>query len=138
MPPEVLKDGNIPHSRKWDVYSFGITIWEILSGQLPYARHTDFMVMNNVINGVRPFESYLEIVRDERGRLPYIKAIMNKCWQEDPGDRPHFEGEQGLFNQIARMEKSSIFESGTVYLNQISLWVGSNDKLGVQLVNCAG
>jgi serine/threonine protein kinase len=38
MPPELLKNGDL--SSKCDVYSYGIIMWEVFTGQAPFAvRH---------------------------------------------------------------------------------------------------
>jgi len=36
MAPEVFRDTNCPRTVKYDVYSFGILLWELLSNQKPY------------------------------------------------------------------------------------------------------
>ena len=36
MAPEVFRDPSLPRTIKYDVYSFGILLWELLSGQKPF------------------------------------------------------------------------------------------------------
>jgi len=36
MAPEVFRDPTLPRTIKYDVYSFGIVLWELLSGQKPF------------------------------------------------------------------------------------------------------
>ena len=36
MAPEVFKDVNTPRTVKYDVYSFGILLWELLAGKEPF------------------------------------------------------------------------------------------------------
>jgi len=36
MAPEVFRDASLPRTVKYDVYSFGILLWELLSGEKPF------------------------------------------------------------------------------------------------------
>jgi len=36
MAPEVFQDPGVSRTIKYDVYSFGIVLWELLSGQKPF------------------------------------------------------------------------------------------------------
>ncbi|RIA98201.1 kinase-like domain-containing protein, partial [Glomus cerebriforme] len=65
-----------------DIYSFGILMWEISSGQIPFKNyeHNYYLAMN-IVNGMRP-------------KIPpgipqeYIK-LMKQCWDADPLKRPN-------------------------------------------------
>ncbi|CAF0835288.1 unnamed protein product [Adineta steineri] len=91
---EVLSKG--PYTIKSDVWSYGITIWEIFSkAALPYAhyQHNHF-----VIDAVK---------RGERLKRPEkcpanIYAIMSNCWLLTPKDRASFKE----IVEILRKEKS--------------------------------
>jgi len=41
MAPEVFKDASCPRTVKYDVYSFGILLWDLLSGKKPYESGID-------------------------------------------------------------------------------------------------
>ena len=40
IPPENWRNFNAPHSTKFDVYSFGIMLWELLTEKVPFT-HQD-------------------------------------------------------------------------------------------------
>jgi len=45
MAPEVFSDANMPRTVKYDVYSFGILLWEILCGKIPFENGTDIFIL---------------------------------------------------------------------------------------------
>ena len=82
MAPESIQQQQF--SKQTDVYSFGITIWELLTGQDPYP-------------DVDPVSTAVEVL--VKGRRPKladympkaIQKLMEACWQEDPEKRPKFQ-----------------------------------------------
>jgi len=83
MAPEVLLGKDV--DEKSDVYSYGIVLWEIITGAEPFPH----------------MESYQEfktaITRDnERPPIPNntnpsLKALMESCWHPDAKQRPTFQ-----------------------------------------------
>ena len=41
MAPEMFEDARCPRTVKYDVYSFGILLWELLSEKTPFENGTD-------------------------------------------------------------------------------------------------
>ncbi|CAN6993862.1 unnamed protein product [Brassica oleracea var. botrytis] len=64
MAPEVIE--HKPYSHKADVFSYGIVIWELLTG-----------------HGLRP--------KIPKKTHPKVKGLLQRCWNQDPKDRPEFE-----------------------------------------------
>ncbi|XP_023739609.1 serine/threonine-protein kinase STY13 [Lactuca sativa] len=81
MAPEMIQ--HRPYTQKVDVYSFGIVLWELITGKLPYHNLTDVQAAFAVVNkGIRP------AIPDDC--LPILGEIMTRCWDVDPHVRPHF------------------------------------------------
>ncbi|GMI04359.1 hypothetical protein TrLO_g9662 [Triparma laevis f. longispina] len=81
--PEVLKNGAEALSLKADVFSFAVIIWECTTLQRPWVGKTDSQITIAAATGERP-----EV---DDAMDPDLKGIMEKCWQQDPKARPHFE-----------------------------------------------
>lgn len=65
------------------MYSFGIVLWELITGSLPFQNMTAVQAAFAVVNkGVRPI-----IPHDS---LPVLTEIMTRCWDPNPDVRPPF------------------------------------------------
>ncbi|KDP20333.1 hypothetical protein JCGZ_06419 [Jatropha curcas] len=83
MAPELLDGSSNRVSEKVDVYSFGIAMWEILTGEEPYANmHCGAIIGGIVSNTLRP-----QIPEDCDSEW---KKLMEECWSFNPAARPSF------------------------------------------------
>ncbi|KAK2847215.1 hypothetical protein Q5P01_010214 [Channa striata] len=88
IPPETFTQCPDPPGITFDVYSFGIVIWEILSQQKPYAGWNVTTVLLQVSNGKRPC---MDMIAEHRpNECDRMISIMQQCWDQDHRRRPLF------------------------------------------------
>ncbi|PON73782.1 Serine/threonine protein kinase [Parasponia andersonii] len=82
MAPEMIKEKH--HTKKVDVYSFGIVLWELLTALTPFENMTP--------------EQAAFAVSQKNARPPLPSAcpmafshLINRCWSGNPNKRPHFD-----------------------------------------------
>jgi len=82
MAPESIRSSNF--SPASDVWSFGVLVWEILTGEAPY-------------RGMEPLQVALAVAQRQL-RLPVpesipqiLASVMRNCWEEEPNSRPEFD-----------------------------------------------
>ncbi|CAH8386488.1 unnamed protein product [Eruca vesicaria subsp. sativa] len=97
MAPELLSGKSNMVSEKIDVYSFGIVMWELLTGEEPYAdMHCASIIGGIVNNSLRP--------KIPQWCDPEWKGLMESCWASEPTERPSFaEISQKLRTMAAAM-----------------------------------
>ena len=81
MAPEVILSGRM--SKAADVYAFGITLWEIITGSHPFVgEHRAHLGHAITVKALRP----------EFGiAVPFAyKQLASECWAADPLLRPTF------------------------------------------------
>ncbi|KAI3408724.1 Protein kinase domain-containing protein, partial [Psidium guajava] len=83
MAPELLNGSSNKVSEKVDVFSFAIVLWEILTGEEPYANmHYGAIIGGIVSNTLRP---PIPSSCDQEWR-----RLIEQCWAPNPTARPSF------------------------------------------------
>lgn len=80
--PEVFRD--IKYDQRCDIYSFGISFWEMIARQRPFSEITDGMAISWQTHiGRRPprIKSVPEPLMD----------LIERCWKNEPRERPSLE-----------------------------------------------
>lgn len=95
MSPEVIKESL--YSKSSDVWSFGVLVWEILTGQIPYKQieqHTiEYGIVMNKLKLPIP------------STCPYeLRELIELCWNLNPSDRPTFDQIIDLLIEISNKD----------------------------------
>jgi serine/threonine protein kinase len=93
MSPELLHPEHfgLDHSRpnkESDCYALGMVIYEVLSGQVPFPRCKDYIIIRKVVDGERP-------ARPEGAKEVWFTddlwKTLSLCWETQARDRPGIE-----------------------------------------------
>ncbi|TRY66444.1 hypothetical protein DNTS_025737 [Danionella cerebrum] len=88
VPPETFTQNPEVPGTKYDVYSFSIIMWEILSQQRASAGLSMTEILIRVSSGKRP--SVEKIPEDKPRECDEMIAVMQQCWHQDLSCRPAF------------------------------------------------
>ncbi|XP_041018900.1 serine/threonine-protein kinase STY17-like isoform X2 [Juglans microcarpa x Juglans regia] len=93
MAPELIE--HKPYDHKVDVFSFGVLLWELLTGKLPYEHLTPVQAALGVVQkGLRP------TIPSQTN--PKLVELLERCWQQDPFLRPEFSEIVEILQQMAK------------------------------------
>ncbi|KAI3616045.1 dj-1 family protein [Moniliophthora roreri] len=81
LAPELLREDSQIPSYQSDVFSFGMTVFQIFTGAIPFPeiKHAAYASVL-IVQGIRPQRS--EDIPD------HIWALISTCWSQGPNDRP--------------------------------------------------
>ncbi|KAL8552983.1 hypothetical protein ACS0TY_001597 [Phlomoides rotata] len=118
MAPEIIE--HKPYDHKADVFSFGVVLWELLTGKLPYEYLTPLQAAVGVVQkGLRP--------SIPKHTPPKLSELLERCWHPDPTLRPDFSEVTEILQNISkevgddgegRKEKSGGFFSALRRMHQ--------------------
>ncbi|KAJ4962265.1 hypothetical protein NE237_022204 [Protea cynaroides] len=93
MAPEIIE--HKPYDHKADVFSYGIVLWELLTGKIPYEFLTPLQAAVGVVQkGLRP--------TIPKNTHPKLVELLERCWQQDPSLRPDFSEIIEFLQQIPK------------------------------------
>jgi serine/threonine protein kinase len=83
MAPENLQDRS--YSIKSDVWSYGILVWEIVTGREPHDNEDQLLIGARIRD-----EGFHPVIPADCE--PALRRVMEMCWHKNPQDRPTMEG----------------------------------------------
>ncbi|XP_001371036.3 LOW QUALITY PROTEIN: mitogen-activated protein kinase kinase kinase 10 [Monodelphis domestica] len=98
MAPEVIRLSLF--SKSSDVWSFGVLLWELLTGEVPY-REIDALA---VAYGVAMNKLMLPI--PSTCPEPFVR-LLEECWDPEPHQRPDFDS---ILSRLEAIERSALFQ----------------------------
>ncbi|XP_040181948.1 ankyrin repeat and protein kinase domain-containing protein 1 isoform X1 [Rana temporaria] len=88
IPPEMFLQSSQVMGTKYDVYSYSIVIWELLTQKKPFVGNSMMTVIVKVAGGQRP--PLEDISEDGPVECQQIIDLMQRCWNQNPNKRPSF------------------------------------------------
>ncbi|KAL5151178.1 Serine/threonine-protein kinase HT1 [Glycine soja] len=137
MAPEMIKRKS--YGKKVDVYSFGLMIWEMLTGTIPYEDMNPIQAAFAVVNKTFLNDQHGRVVQtklltighsfglqlDKNSRPvipsncpPAMRALIEQCWSLQPDKRPEFWQVVKILEQF----ESSLASDGTLSLVPNPCW----------------
>jgi len=96
MAPEVIKTSTF--SKGSDVWSYGIVLWELLTGETPYKGINDMAIAYGVAMG--KLDLHIPTTCP-----PEWRYLMEDCWKFDCHNRPSF---QSIINRLDEVANSNL------------------------------
>eukprot|EP00727_Mastigamoeba_balamuthi_P009658 m51a1_g5314 putative protein kinase domain containing protein (1091) ;mRNA; f:298041-301503 len=81
MAPELFDEAG-QYNHKVDVFSYGVTLWQMYTRQSPWSDCLCWEVPQRVLKGDRP--------AIPAGCPAEYRTMITSCWAQDPNDRPEF------------------------------------------------
>ncbi|GMI32757.1 hypothetical protein TrCOL_g5739 [Triparma columacea] len=110
--PEILEEGISAFTEKADMYSFGVIMFEVLTGKRPWAGQGHPQIINKVC-----------YKKERPSPLPKVSnqaliAIMQSAWAHDKKDRPTFAGVCEAFENMDEERKAKIEKLRKAYMER--------------------
>ncbi len=108
VPPEVLM--GFAFDEKVDVFSFALLLYEMRECRVPFSDHHLFDLPRKLIAGDRP-----KCAPQQTPRFAavdrFIVSTMERCWAQQPAERPSFEQLAVMFDECAAQHCQGSIES---------------------------
>ena len=127
IAPEYIKDKFRRKSEKFDVYSFAISAWEILSQKQAYHDFAvKLLVLKCVVDGERPDMRELGMSISST-----VKKLIADCWQENDQNRPGFESiKNELFVHVSNKQSEIRRAFASLMSQELTLYLSDDSEPG--------
>jgi serine/threonine protein kinase/Tol biopolymer transport system component len=105
MAPEQFSGTTVDH--RADIFSFGVVLYEMATGQQPFQGHTTAEVIDAII-GKEPRPA----IDLSPALPPQLQELISKCLEKDPSDR--YQNMEDIAVDIKRLKRASGTRSGPV------------------------
>lgn len=105
ITPEGIESNE--YSKKSDVYAFAYIAYQLITNQNPFPEKNMYEIAEDIQNSKRP-EFDTDIIN------PKIKDLIERCWSQDPENRPSFDQ---IVIEIKNIEKSQEFLDYVEYVD---------------------
>ncbi|XP_053437826.1 leucine-rich repeat serine/threonine-protein kinase 1 isoform X2 [Nycticebus coucang] len=128
----------IVYDEKVDMFSYGMVLYELLSGQRPALGHHQLQIAKKLSKGIRPVLGQLEEVQFYR-----LQALMMECWDTKPEKRPLAlsvvsqmkDPTFATFMYVLPCGKQSAFFSSQGQEYTVVFWDGKEESRNYTVVN---
>ena len=103
MPPEIMK--NLKYEEKSDVFSYGMIIYEIITGEIPYSNY----LPNQIIGIVGDCRKIIQ-VNDHNNNNPYLRKLIIQCLKYNIQERPSFKSIIRYLTKVKSILKKKDFK----------------------------